>query len=192
MNYKFTNFTFRRFVEGKAAPSSILTENQQLFALGDVCAYCGAAGKLHWEHIIPVALGGPDSIDNMVRACAPCNLEKGARDPYQWYLGKNSDSIPRLVLGKFLKVAFEEYAIRDLLDSTEFMKSHAIERVNLSSIFRMQNVYVKKSAVQPIAQADPRTAGGLPWPLSVCCHVPSPASVTGRAALIRNAARPPD
>ena len=39
MNYKFTNFTFRRFVEGKAAPSSILTENQQLFALGDVCAY---------------------------------------------------------------------------------------------------------------------------------------------------------
>ena len=147
MNYKFTNFTFRRFVEGKAAPSSILTENQQLFALGDVCAYCGAAGKLHWEHIIPVALGGPDSIDNMVRACAPCNLEKGARDPYQWYLGKNSDSIPRLVLGKFLKVAFEEYAIRDLLDSTEFMKSHAVERVNLSSIFRMQNVHVKKSAV---------------------------------------------
>lgn len=147
MNYKFTNFTFQRFVKGRAAPSSILTENQKLFSLGDVCAYCGAAGKLHWEHIIPVSIGGPDNIDNMVRACAPCNLEKGARDPYQWYLSKKSDPIPRLVLGKFLKVVFEEYATRGLLDSTDFMKSHAVERVNLSSIFRIQNGHPEKNAI---------------------------------------------
>lgn len=139
LNYKFANFTFRRLLEGKATPSSILGENQQLFTLGNVCAYCGATGTLHWEHIISVSLGGPDSIDNMVRACATCNLTKGARDPYQWYLGaKKGDSIPRLVLGKFLKVVFEEYSVHNLLDSTEFMKLHAIERVTLSSIFLNQ------------------------------------------------------
>lgn len=136
LNYKFANFTFRKMIEGKVTPSSILAENQKLFMLGNVCAYCGATGSLHWEHIIPVSVGGPDSIDNMVRACAPCNLEKGARDPYQWYLGtKKGDSIPRLVLGKFLKVVFEEYSNHNLLDSAEFMKLHAVERVSLSSVF---------------------------------------------------------
>ena len=113
LSYKFVNFTFRRLVDGKISPSSILTENKQLFTLGDVCAYCGATGSLQWEHIIPLALGGPDSIDNMVRACAPCNQTKGARDPYQWFLGGGrGDAIPRLVLGKFLKVVFEEYSAR--------------------------------------------------------------------------------
>lgn len=71
LNYRFSNFTFQKLIEGNATPSSILTENKQLFVLGDVCAYCGATGSLHWEHIIPLSLGGPDCIDNMVRACAP-------------------------------------------------------------------------------------------------------------------------
>ena len=92
---------------------------------------------MQWEHIIPLALGGPDSIDNMVRACAPCNQTKGAREPYQWFLGGGrGDAIPRLVLGKFLKVVFEEYSARDLLDSTEYMRAHAVERVSLSAVFR--------------------------------------------------------
>ena len=135
-NFKFTNYTFRSLLEGKVTPSSILAENQQLFALGNVCAYCGAQGVLHWEHIIPVSRGGPDNIDNMVRACAPCNLTKGARDPYQWYLGTRiNDPIPRLVLGKFLKVLYEAYSEKNLLDSPEYMKKHAIERLSLSSVF---------------------------------------------------------
>jgi hypothetical protein len=134
--YKLVNFIFRKMMSGEMTPSSILSENKKLFVLGDVCAYCGSKGPLHWEHIIPVTLGGPDTFDNMVRACAPCNLEKGARDPYQWYSTKNEmDSIPRLVLGKFLKVLFSEYAARDLLDSANFVKSYGIKRISLSSIF---------------------------------------------------------
>lgn len=142
LNYKFVNFTFRKLVNGKIAPSSILSENQQLFLLGDVCAYCGAAGKLHWEHIVPVSAGGPDNIDNMVRACPRCNLEKGARDPYQWFLGNRPEPIPRIVLGKFLKVVFEEYDRRSLLDSMEHMQTQAIERVTLSSIFQGRESHV--------------------------------------------------
>ena len=147
LNYKFANFTFQKLLQGKATPSSILSENQQLFLLGNVCAYCGATGALHWEHIIPVSIGGPDSIDNMVRACAPCNLAKGALDPYQWYFRKKAgEQIPRIVLGKFLKVVFEEYAAHDRLDSPEFMRLHGVERVTLSSIFINRGSHAPKSA----------------------------------------------
>ncbi|MDP2785759.1 MAG: HNH endonuclease signature motif containing protein [Sulfurimicrobium sp.] len=138
LNYKFTTFTYQKLIHGKSTPSSILSENQQLFLMGDICAYCGATGALHWEHIVPLSAGGPDNIDNMVRACAHCNLTKGARDPYQWYLGNKIEQIPRVVLGKFLKVVFDKYASQYLLDSTDYMQIHAVERITLSYIFHNQ------------------------------------------------------
>lgn len=45
------------------------------------CQYCGAhppAVILHIDHIIPLALGGENHIDNYITACAPCNLGKSA------------------------------------------------------------------------------------------------------------------
>ena len=132
-NFKFANYIFQKMLAGQAKPASILAENQKMFFSGEICAYCGATDKLQWEHIIPVAVGGPDTFDNLVRACATCNQSKGPRDPYQWLLDKQP--ISRLVLGKFLKVVFEEYERRQLVDSAEFMKNHRIERVSLSSIF---------------------------------------------------------
>lgn len=49
---------------------------------GFVCQYCGAhppSVVLHVDHIHPVADGGTNDIDNLVTACEPCNLGKGAR-----------------------------------------------------------------------------------------------------------------
>ena len=46
------------------------------------CQYCGAMAPdsvLHCGHIIPVKEGGDNSIQNLVTACAACNLGKGAR-----------------------------------------------------------------------------------------------------------------
>lgn len=40
------------------------------------CAYCGAAGPLQREHVIPLARGGRHSIGNILPACAPCNGRK--------------------------------------------------------------------------------------------------------------------
>lgn len=48
---------------------------------GFVCQYCGAhppAVVLHVDHIIPVAEGGRNDMDNLVTACEPCNLGKSA------------------------------------------------------------------------------------------------------------------
>jgi hypothetical protein len=49
---------------------------------GFKCMYCGAhppSVLLHVDHINPVAAGGKNSIDNLITACEPCNLGKGAR-----------------------------------------------------------------------------------------------------------------
>ncbi|MCA0214756.1 MAG: HNH endonuclease [Proteobacteria bacterium] len=50
---------------------------------GFQCQYCGAHPPgvlLHVDHIHPVALGGTNDPDNLVTACEPCNLGKGATD----------------------------------------------------------------------------------------------------------------
>jgi hypothetical protein len=133
--FGFVTVTYRKLREGKLNPSAILTENKRLIFEGESCAYCGATGRLEWEHVIPLAVGGPDSIDNLVRACRPCNAAKGARDPYQWLLDQPGKEVPRLVLGKLLKLLFDAYEQRNLLDSPEYMKDNDIRRKTLSKVF---------------------------------------------------------
>lgn len=48
-----------------------------------LCQYCGAhppSVVLHVDHIVPVAKGGTNDIDNLLTSCEPCNLGKGVRD----------------------------------------------------------------------------------------------------------------
>lgn len=51
------------------------------------CAYCDAPWE-HVDHVMPLALGGGEVVGNLVPACAPCNLSKGARNPYEWLAAK--------------------------------------------------------------------------------------------------------
>ncbi len=57
-----------------------------LRAFGGACAYCGSPNDLHQDHFIP--LSHPDCpgtvVGNMVPACEPCNLSKGAKHPRSW------------------------------------------------------------------------------------------------------------
>ena len=43
------------------------------------CQYCGSKGDLTFDHVVPRARGGVTSWENVVAACAPCNLRKGSR-----------------------------------------------------------------------------------------------------------------
>ena len=43
------------------------------------CQYCGAKHDLTFDHVLPRALGGVTSWENVVAACAPCNLKKGSK-----------------------------------------------------------------------------------------------------------------
>ena len=55
------------------------------------CVYCGTAGgRLTLDHVIPRSKGGDSVWENVVTACAPCNLRKGDR-----LLEEASMSLPR-------------------------------------------------------------------------------------------------
>jgi 5-methylcytosine-specific restriction endonuclease McrA len=41
------------------------------------CQYCGARGELTFDHVVPRSRGGRTTWDNVVAACARCNLRKG-------------------------------------------------------------------------------------------------------------------
>ena len=49
------------------------------------CAYCGAAGDLHIEHVVPISKGGPHAIGNIIPACKDCNFSKTNHDAESWY-----------------------------------------------------------------------------------------------------------
>ena len=40
------------------------------------CQYCGSKGDLTFDHVVPRSRGGITSWENVVAACAPCNLRK--------------------------------------------------------------------------------------------------------------------
>jgi len=44
------------------------------------CQYCGSREDLTFDHLVPRSRGGQTRWDNVVTACSPCNLRKGARD----------------------------------------------------------------------------------------------------------------
>lgn len=51
---------------------------------GGRCAYCGAAGPLHQDHVIPIVRGGRHSIGNLLPACKPCNSSKNDTLLIKW------------------------------------------------------------------------------------------------------------
>src|ERR1019366_3282762 len=45
------------------------------------CQYCGDDHDLTFDHLIPRSRGGTTTWDNVITACAPCNLRKGGKGP---------------------------------------------------------------------------------------------------------------
>lgn len=45
------------------------------------CQYCGSPDRLTLDHVLPKSRGGPDTWENLVAACVPCNNRKGNRTP---------------------------------------------------------------------------------------------------------------
>ena len=64
-------------------PEKRKISRRALFARdGWSCVYCGTAGgRLTLDHVVPRSRGGDSGWENVVTACAPCNLRKGDRLP---------------------------------------------------------------------------------------------------------------
>lgn len=54
-------------------------------AYSGTCAYCPAPAE-HLDHVNPISRGGADAAHNLLPACAPCNLGKGAKSLAEWAL----------------------------------------------------------------------------------------------------------
>jgi len=53
---------------------------------GFICQYCGqrpARSELNLDHVVPRALGGRSTWENVVCSCVECNRRKGGRTPEQ-------------------------------------------------------------------------------------------------------------
>ena len=53
---------------------------------GFACQYCGKGEDLTFDHVIPRSKGGRTTWENIVAACAPCNLLKGGRTPREAHM----------------------------------------------------------------------------------------------------------
>jgi 5-methylcytosine-specific restriction endonuclease McrA len=59
--------------------------NARFAQFGHCCAYCGATGDLHIEHVVPISFGGTHVLSNIVPACKSCNFNKASKDAESWY-----------------------------------------------------------------------------------------------------------
>jgi len=133
-NYRFTMYAFKRLQQGRMTPSAILRENKLLVEGECCCAYCGCTEGLQWEHIIPKSRGGPDTIDNMVQACCSCNTRKAAMDPFEWYGPERRYEIPRIVLGKYLKLVFDRHEAAGTLDAEDVNADGKLDVYDLGAV----------------------------------------------------------
>lgn len=75
----------RRGWEGDGPGVTLKDWTRLLGRHGNRCAYCGKpVADMHMDHVIPLSRGGAHSIGNVVPACAPCNLSKGAKLLVEW------------------------------------------------------------------------------------------------------------
>jgi hypothetical protein len=134
-NYRFVTYTYKKLCAGAMAPSSILRENKLLMDADDVCVYCEAVcDALEWEHIIALSRGGPDTIDNLVRACRACNAGKATHDLMEWYGEHRTEEIPRLVLGKYLKLTYEMLEEAGTLDAADVNADGKLDILDLGAL----------------------------------------------------------
>ena len=82
----------------------------------------------------PASFGGPDTIDNMVLACRGCNSAKGARDLFEWYGKDRQHEIPRLALGKYLKLIFELHERAGTLDAADLNADAQLDVIDLGAV----------------------------------------------------------
>lgn len=65
-------------------PKEWAATRAKVFALkGSQCFYCGADAS-HVDHKTPRARGGTNDIENLVPACASCNIAKGMMTVEEW------------------------------------------------------------------------------------------------------------
>jgi len=94
-----------------------LTDEQwaSLQAVWGGCAYCGAGDRaLQRDCILPISRGGRYTLDNVVPACAACNMSKGNDEVTGWLRRKRLNERSFLLRQSFVLSAVNPYSRSDV------------------------------------------------------------------------------
>jgi hypothetical protein len=124
---------YQGLVSGEKNPRSVYFDERARLVAAPGCAYCGDDGSLSLDHLVPRAVGGSDSGDNLVYACGSCNSSKGARDLLDWCATRGVFP-PLLVLRRYLK------ALIAYCRAEDHLAVPWAERVAIAAPFRLDLV----------------------------------------------------
>ncbi|MBU1851693.1 MAG: HNH endonuclease [Candidatus Omnitrophica bacterium] len=132
-NYRFIMHNFKKLQNGEKKWSDILRED--LNANMDKCAYCGDSENLSNDHIVPKRECHFAEIHNIVKACKKCNSSKGDKDLIKWRGIEKRYEIPRIVMGKYLKMLYKCHECRGTLNNEDVNMDGRLDLLDLGAIF---------------------------------------------------------
>ncbi len=94
---------YHGLIKGTLAMRTLYDDERLKMTAPQACYYCGCAGPLAVDHLIPRIRGGADEADNLIWACRSCNSSKSGRDLLEWAEVKGFFP-PILLLRRFLKL----------------------------------------------------------------------------------------
>lgn len=131
--YKFIMDRMKMLSSDEIKMSTILRELKMQMSANKCCEYCRSTENLSWDHIIPRAKGGPDTVENGVWACRSCNSSKGCKGIYEWYGLARKDEIPRLIAGKYLKLLYEIHEAKGTLNASDLNGDGKLDVLDLEA-----------------------------------------------------------
>lgn len=136
--YPFVMKKFNELRKGIIKWSDILREDLQVDK--SRCVYCESQDNLTNDHIVPKRECHFREIHNIVIACNRCNSAKGDKDVIKWYGLDRRYEIPRVVMGKFLKMIYICHECRDTLNKSDINKDNILNVLDLGHILQEECV----------------------------------------------------
>lgn len=130
-------FVMRKFMELKKRIikwSDILRED--LKTSKNECVYCDSKQDLSNDHIVPKRECHFGEVHNIVTSCKKCNSSKGDKDLIEWYGLERRYEIPRIVMGKYLKMIYICHECKGTLDKGDINKDGILNVLDLGAIFK--------------------------------------------------------
>ncbi len=132
--YRFIMHIMKKLSSGDLKMSEALRELKMQMSGNKNCVYCQSTKNLSWDHLIPRIKGGPNTGENGVWACIPCNSSKGMKGIYEWYGINRKDEVPRLIVGKYLKLLYEIHKAKGTLHFSDLNGDGKLDVLDLEVI----------------------------------------------------------
>ena len=133
-NYGFIMRTFKQLQSGEKKWSDILREDIKMN--NTKCAYCGGTQELSNDHIVPKRECHFAEIHNIVKACKKCNSSKSDKDLIEWWGIEKRYELPRIAMGKYLKMVYICHECRETLDKGDLNLDGKLNLLDLGHIFK--------------------------------------------------------